>query len=173
MLLLQTLVFLTPLQPRVNDSPSSSTLHGASPVTEHSSWWFRTPSTQQAVLSKPAVAPAVLHPVPPHLVHSRGQQALPWSFSPWNPARPLLHSRTGSVHVVVVVGHVGSEGNMEYPQTFCSEATPPRSQPRRCRMLRQHSESMHSGSADCADFAQVILPQRLGEHGSSRLLQST
>ena len=54
---------------------------------------------QQAVLSRPAAAPAVPQLAPPHWVHSRGQQALPLSFSPSKPGNPLLHSEAGSVLV--------------------------------------------------------------------------
>ena len=85
---------------RINYSPPSSTMHGAPRATEQSCWLLRTPLTQQSVLSRPAAAPKLPHFEPPHLVHARGQQAMPLSFSPSKPANPLLHSETGSVTVL-------------------------------------------------------------------------
>ena len=55
---------------------------------------------QQSVLSRPAALPTEPHFEPPHLVHARGQQALPLSFSPSKPGSPLLHSETGSAVVL-------------------------------------------------------------------------
>ncbi len=46
---------------------------------------------QHALLSKPAAAPTLPHPRPPHVVHPSGQHAEPFSFLPSKPGSPLLH----------------------------------------------------------------------------------
>ena len=72
---------------------------------------------QQSVLSRPAALPTEPHFEPPHLVHARGQQALPLSFSPSKPGNPLLHSETGSV--VVLWWNSRRRREKERPQAFC------------------------------------------------------
>ena len=118
------------LQPYTNDLPPSIT-QGAALVAEQISWLFRTPLMQQAVLSRPAAAPTLPHLEPPHLVHSRGQHALPLSFSPSKPANPLLHSETGSFFVVQVEQAEGGQREKKiYHRT------------RRCRMFRMFRQSL-------------------------------